>query len=739
MTLDTAPTVEIAEGRRSALDYPNIRAFEVPPGELAATPTRTLALGLFMIHAIRLFERWLLDHAELVHGPLHSSIGQEAVAVGTALALEPTDRITSTHRAHHDVLAKLIVHAAPADFDPATATEVPAAVREAVQRTFAEILGLAQGLCGGRGGSMHLADVDGGVMTSAIVGGGIPVSAGQALAAKLRGDGGVALASFGDGATSIGAFHEAAVLARSWHLPMIFLLENNQYSVATTLRETAGFEELAIRSSGYDMPALLVDGMDPIAVMAAMTAARARAVREGPVFVEALTYRYYHQNGPLPGSAFKYRTKDEERHWATLDPVQVFPRKLLEAGLLSPAEADHIEELARSLIAACAAAVTEETPDGLRIPPALYPSNSDAGRGLLGPGVTDVPPELLDTTPVAGAAEITYGAAVSGVIARWLERDPEAFVLGEEVGHLGGGVMGFTKGALAVAPERVLSTPICENGFTGAAFGAALSGMHPIVEFMYPDFTLEAADQLFNHIPKARYMFGGIHQIPLVVRTQVSRGRGYGPQHGCDPAGLFAIFPGWRIASPSTAAEYVGLFNAAMLSRDPVLVIDDHRLTRTTAALPPGGMDHVIPPGAARLVRQGTDATVVAWGYGLLRVLAVAERLAAEGVSVEVIDPRWLDRASFDRATVLASVARTGGLVIVEDAQRSLSMGSQILDYLLPDLFGHLRTAPIRITGEDVYSPVSKPLETFVHLRDENVEAGIRAVAAAVAAGGSRR
>jgi 2-oxoisovalerate dehydrogenase E1 component len=137
-----------------------------------------------------------------------------------------------------------------------------------------------------------------------------------------------------------------------------------------------------------------------------------------------------------------------------------------------------------------------------------------------------------------------------------------------------------------------------------------------------------------------------------------------------------------------------------MLSRDPVLVIDDHRLIKTTAALPPGGMDHVIPPGTARLVRAGRDVTVVAWGYGLQRVLAVVEQIEAEGISVEVIDPRWLDRASFDRAAVLASVARTGALVIVEDAQRSLSMGSQILDYLLPDVFGHLRAAPLRVTGE---------------------------------------
>ena len=521
---------------------------------------------------------------------------------------------------------------------------------------------------------------------------------------------------------AIGAFHESAALARAWNLPLIFLLENNRYSVATTLLETAGFEDLAIRAAGYDMPALIVDGMDPIAVLAAVVRAREHATTVGPVFIEALTYRYYHQNGPLPGSAFKYRTRAEEQEWAVFDPAVVYPRRLVEAGLLSEAEIEHVTALASDVVRHCTSTVTEETADGPRISLERYPAAATINHGVLGPGLPPVAPDLLDPVPAPGADEIPYAAAVSGVIARWLERDPEAFVLGEEVGHLGGGVAGLTKGALAVAPERVLSTPICENGFTGAAFGAALVGMHPIVEFMYPDFTLEAADQLFNHVPRARYMYGGAHEVPIVVRTQIARGRGYGPQHSCDPAALFALFPGWRIAAPSTAADYVGLFNAAMLTRDPVLVIDDYRLMKLAAPLPPGGLDHVIPPGVARLVRSGEDVTVVAWGHARHRVVAIAEELAtSDGLSIEIIDPRWLDRASFDRDAVLASVRRTGALVIVEDATRSHSMGALILDYLLPDLFDGLRAAPLRVTGADVYSPVSKPLEPMVHLRDEPI------------------
>lgn len=706
-----------------------IRHVELTEAQRAGTPRRTLGLAILTIGTIRRFEKWLLDNAGLVHGPLHSSIGQEATATGAALALRRSDWLTSTHRAHHDVVAKLLTAATPDGFDPFTADQVDEAMVDPVQRTLAEIMGLEQGLCRGRGGSMHLWDREGGVMTSAIVGGGIPAAGGYALASKLRDSGDVGVASFGDGATQIGAFHETAALARAWDLPLILLLENNQYSVATTLQETAGFTQLALRARGYDMPALVVDGMDPLAVLEAMRQAREHAVGHGPVFVEAVTYRYYHQNGPLPGSAFKYRTKDEERAWKAKDPAVAFPRRLVEAGLLQQDEVVHVQGLANALVARCVSALTSETDDGPVIPRDLYPPLEDTRRGMLGPGLPELPVERLDATPDPDGEAITYTEAIQGVIGRSLERQPEAFVLGEEVGHLGGGVMGLTKGAVAVAPDRVLSTPICENGFTGAALGAALAGMHPIVEFMYPDFTLEATDQLFNHIAKSRYMFGGDHDVPIVVRTQISRGRGYGPQHSCDPAGLFASYPGWRVVSPTTPADYVGCWNAAMLSRDPVIVIDDHRLARTTGVLPVSRFDHVAAIGRARLARAGRDVTVVTWGYAALRVAEIAEALAGRGIEAEVIDPRWLDRASFDRGAVLESVGRTRALVIAEDAQRTLSMGARILDYLYPDLHALLQTAPLRVTGQDAYSPVSKPLEDHVHIQDADIEAAIVAAA----------
>lgn len=712
--------------------YPNVRSVEPTAEEWASTPRDALGRALLVLVTIRLVEKWLVDHVDLVHGPLHSSIGQEAVAVGALLALEPADQITSNHRAHHHVLARQITFHLPPAFDPFAEGDLPEAVHTSVSRTLAEILGLADGLAGGRGGSMHLADFDAGVLgTTAIVGGGIPIAAGAALAAKLRGTSSVVATFLGDGATSIGAFHEGLSLARAMTLPAIFIVENNLYSVATTVRETAGFEELVIRASGQDMPGLVVDGMDPVAVIRAVEAARSHASEgRGPVLIEARTYRFYHQNGPLPGSAFRYRTKDEEQAWRLRDPFTVFPRRLLESGLVSAEDIAHVMRLAEQLVAGAVERVTVAGPEGPVIAAERYPDAATIGSGVLGPGLPPVARGfVLDSAPAPEASEITYVGAISGTIARWLERDPEVFVIGEEVSHMGGGAFGATKGALLADPDRVLSTPICENGFAGAALGASFAGMHPIVELMYPDFILEAADQLFNHIAKARYMFGGGRPIPIVVRARTAQGRGYGPQHSCDPAALFGLFPGWRIAAPSSAAEYVGLFNAAMLTRDPVLIIEDHRLWPDRSQLPAAGFDHLIPLRSARTVRSGDQVTVLAWSHALGRVTAIADRLAEGGVAADVLDPRWLDGDGFDRDGLLRSVERTGALVIVEDATFSHSIGGQIIDRLLPDLFPHLRAAPLRVTGADVPTPVSMPLEAVALLRDENIEAAIVAAA----------
>jgi 2-oxoisovalerate dehydrogenase E1 component len=686
---------------------------------------------LLELEIIRRAEEWLLENEEIVHGPVHSSIGQEAVAVGTTAALCEGDMITSTHRAHHHVLSKTVSHYAGPGYDPLV-DPVPDAVGRCVTRTIAEILGLADGWAGGRGGSMHLIDLESGVAgTTAIVGGGIPVAAGLAYAGRLSDPVRVAVAFLGDGAASIGAFHEGISMARVWNLPAIFIVENNLYSVATTVEETVGFTDIVLRAAGQDMLGLVVDGMDTLAVRQAVRQARSHAAAgNGPVLIEAKTYRYRHQNGKLPGSAYRYRTKDEEAEWSARDPLAALARDLEAAGLLSSSQIEDIRGLAADLVARAADWCTTGEDGARAIRPERQPRPADAETGVRGDlaefaGVMLTEPHEAD----GGVETIRFSVAISRTLGRALEREPLAFVLGEEVSHLGGGAYGSTKDALTVAPDRVFSTPIAENGFSGLALGAAIAGLRPIVEVMFPDFALEAADQLFNHIAKARHVYGGKLRVPLVVRTRTAQGRGFGPQHSADPAALFALFPGWRITAPSTPADYVGLFNAALMCEDPVLVIEHHALWPVEGEVLVGPLDYVLPPGKGRLVREGDAVTVLAWSHPLRRVLAIAEELAAEGIEVEVVDPRWLDRASLDRALIERSVAKTGALAIVEDAPRSHSVGLHIVDELADALAPHLRRPVARITGKDVAPPVSKVLEADVLLADDSIRDGLRRVA----------
>jgi 2-oxoisovalerate dehydrogenase E1 component len=578
---------------------------------------------------------------------------------------------------------------------------------------------------------MHLLDLRSGVAgTSAIVGGGIPIAAGLAFAEKLRGSDGVALAFIGDGACSIGAFHEGISMARVWDLPAIFLVENNLYSVATTVRETVGFDDIVIRAAGQDMLGVVVDGMDVLAVKRAVGLAREHVLDgTGPVLIEAKTYRYLHQQGALPGSRYNYRTRGEEEEWLARDPLTAFAASLLEENVLGASEIEHVRARAADLVRRAVEACTEREGGSLSVRGSLWPEPADALRGVLG-NASELPPvRIPEPDGLPDSEEMAFSTAVSRVIARALERDSGVFTLGEEVSHLGGGAYGATRDALRRFPERVFSTPIAENGFSGVALGAAIAGLRPIVEVMFPDFALEGADQLFNHIPKARHMYGGDLAVPLVVRTRTAQGRGFGPQHSSDPAALFALFPGWRIVAPSTPAEYVGLFNAAILCEDPVLVIEHHRLWPLRGPVPKDDLDYVLIPGTARLARRGSNVTVLSWSEPLHRVLRIADELAPEGVDAEVIDLRWLDRASLDTTMILGSVERTGALAVVEDATRSHSIGQHIVDEVGRTVFPFLRTPIARVTGKDVAPPVSKPLEEFVLLSDDDIRSTLSELA----------
>jgi 2-oxoisovalerate dehydrogenase E1 component len=683
---------------------------------------------------IRTFEEYVLKLAAagLVHGPAHSSIGQEGGAVGSALALTSADAVNGSHRGHHQFLAKALSHVAPKGLD--LTAPLPDDVRTLLLRTLAEICGLSRGFSHGRGGSMHLQWKDAGAMgTNAIVGGGVPQAAGFAWANRHAGTEAVAVTYFGDGAVNIGSTLETFNLAAAWRLPVCFFIENNLYAVSTTVAEATGEPRLSARGPGFGIPSWKVDGMDPLAVYLATQEALAHMRQGGgPTMIEADTYRYFHQNGPFPGSAFGYRTKEEERQWRERDPVAQVARHLVRRGIISQADVDRAWAGARQAMDETGDVLLEALPDGKpgqrRIRPAEWPDPAFVNVGVRGDLSEFADAYVADRDSFTGQiAERKFIDVVSAVMARRMETDDSIVVMGEDVHRLNGGTNGATRGLKERYPDRVLGTPISENAFSGLGGGIALDGrFKPVVEFMYADFMWVAADQLFNQIGKARHMFGGDGEVPYVLRSKVATGTGYGSQHSMDPAGIFATAPGWRIVAPTTPFDYVGLMNSALRCKDPVVVLEHVDLYTTTGEAPVDDLDFCLPVGRAALRREGSQITVISYLAMVQEVLDAVTELG--NVDAEVIDLRWLDRASIDWDTIGASIGKTKNVLIAEQGALGTSYGGWLADEIQRRFFGLLEQPVQRVTGGEASPSISKVLERAAIARSQEVVAKLREI-----------
>jgi 2-oxoisovalerate dehydrogenase E1 component len=735
-----APAAEWSELSSTAADWK------------AADPA-LLATMLGELHLIRAFEETVLELAGegLVHGPAHSSIGQEGGAVGSIVGLRSSDAVNGSHRGHHQFLAKALTHVTKGSLD--LADLATPAVAEVLQRTLAEILGLAQGYCAGRGGSMHLQWFEAGALgTNAIVGGGVPMAAGNAWAQKRSAEprsagrdpadqpgaegSDLTVTYFGDGAVNIGSVLESLNLASAWQLPVCFFIENNGYAVSTTVEEATGEPRLSARALGFGITAWRVDGMDPLAVHLVMERA-ARRLRSGagPVVVEALVYRFFHQNGPYPGSAFGYRTKEEEAQWRARDPLLRVAAEMTRLGLIDEAGVAAVRAQAVEAMRTAAGALVEPDPDAAakagarRIRPELWPDPAFVNVGVRG----DLSEIAAARTAEQGSftGEVRRGKlidAVSAVMDRRMSEDARIVILGEDVHKLGGGTNGATKGLAKKYPGRVLGTPISENAFAGLGGGLALDGrFRPVVEFMYPDFLWVAADQVFNQIGKARHMFGGRNPVPLVLRTKVAMGSGYGSQHLMDPAGIFATSPGWRIMAASTPFDYVGLMNAALAIDDPVLMLEHVDLYAAEGEIPVDDLDYQIPFGRAAVRRAGSAVTVLTY---LSMVAHAAEAIERTGIDAELIDLRFLDRASLDWDTVGESIRKTSAVLIVEQGALGTSYGGWLADEIQRRFFDWLDQPVQRVTGTESSPSISKVLERAAIAKTEEVAAGLERIRA---------
>ncbi len=620
-------------------------------------------------------EAFASAHADgLIPGACHTYVGEEAIAVGVCAHLNDNDAVFSTHRGHGHALAKG-VH--------------PRAVA-------AELFGRQPGCAQGRGGSMHLFAPEIGLMgTSGIVGPSILQATGAGYSFLLLKKNQVGVAFFGDGAVGNGAFHEGINQATIWQLPVLYVCENNQFATEMPFANASGNPNVGDRGPAYGLPSMIVDGNDVQAVYEAAGEAVDRARSGGgPTLIECKTYRTRpHSEGMrLAG----YRAEEEIESWKARDPIVTFRRRMVSEGAADETDFEAIDEDVATRVGE-AIAFADDSP---------YPEPETAADFVY----SDTPVAVSPADPSAPTKELTFTDATLEALSSAMEQDPSIFVVGQGIGARGGN-FGTTVGLYdRFGPERLRDVPICERGFVGMCGGAAMTGSRPVVDFMILDFLLDAIGEMANQIAKIQYMSGGRIRMPILFRGCVGIGGSFATHHSGSYFSTFMHLPGFRVVVPTTPADAKGLFATALRSDDPVLFLEHRLLVKQTGPVPEG--DYTIPFGEARIVRPGTDVTIVAVGGMVDRVTEAAEQLEASGVSVEVIDPRTL--APLDTDRILESVEKTGRLAIADETFGPCGVGAEIAatvsEHGFPGLKGPIR----RINGLHVPTPYSPTLEGAV-------------------------
>ncbi|MFM7412574.1 MAG: transketolase C-terminal domain-containing protein, partial [Planctomycetota bacterium] len=449
-----------------------------------------------------------------------------------------------------------------------------------------------------------------------------------------------------------------------------------------------------------------VDGNDVLAVHAAAARAVARARRgDGATLIECKTYRTRaHAEGM---GDFDYRTREEVAAWKDRCPIAGF-RRVLEAEHGVPAtDLDAVEAAVADLVTRSRAGA-EAAPE---------PAAADATTH-----VSAAPRAVREPTPDPAARQIAFIPATVEALDAAMSADPSIFVLGEGVGRRGGNFR-TTAGLYATyGPERLRDTPICERGFTGLACGAAMAGARPVVDFMFIDFLLDAWGELVNQIAKMRFMSSGRLRMPVVLRGCIGMGHSAATHHSGSYYGMLAQVPGLRVVVPSTPRDAKGLFAHALRGEDPVLFLEHREILQVKGPVEEG--DYEIPFGRARIARPGSDATVVAVGRMNHLCLAAAETLAAEGASMEVIDPRTI--APFDAEAILASVAKTGRLLVVDEPAGPCGLAAEVAALAADRGFDDLDAPVKRLCGVPSPTPYSPVLEAAVLPSTATIEEAMR-------------
>ena len=689
-------------------------------------------------------------------GPAHLSVGHEGAAVGAALPLSPRDHIFGSHRSHGEFIAKglsaidklderQLMNIMEVEQDGRILSAVQRFLKPSNERALAESFMLfgflseifmrGTGFNGGMGGSMHAFFLPyGAYPNNAIVGASAGIATGAALRKKLAPEGGITLAISRAAATRSGPGYEAlnvgamAQYDRLWpepykgNPPVLFFFTNNFYAMGGQTRgETMGWDRLSRIGAGVsptNLHAETVDGANPLAVIDAVT--RKRALLEegkGPALLDVETYRI---SGHSTTDANAYRTRDEIQAWSPYDPIAVHALALREAGILGEAEEEtlrnEIKELIRTVTAAAVNPEAAPIVDIAARPtligglmfshrshelgepdPALVEAAEKSShlRQLGKKSRTATGPDGAKLSPMRA---ITVRDGLFEAVLHHFLHDPALVAYGEECRDWGGAVRGDSGLAAQRPNNRRFNTPNTEAALVATAIGYAIEGGRALVELMYTDFIGRAGDEIFNQLAKWQSMSAGALKLPVVLRSSI--GSKYGAQHSQDWTGLVAHIPGLKVVYPATPYDAKGLLASALASDDPVVFFESQRLYDTTEQFRAEGVPtdyYRVPIGVPDVKREGSDVTILTVGPSLYAAVAAAEELQRDqGISLEIIDARSL--VPFDYAPVLASVKKTGRILLVSEASERGSFLQTLSANISRFAFGDLK-APPRVLG----------------------------------------
>jgi len=597
-----------------------------------------------------------------------SGIGQEAISVGITQALRETDSILPLHR----------------NLGVFTSRNVP------LVRLFAQWQGKRSGFTKGRDRSFHFGAPEYHIIGMiSHLGAMLGVGDGLALAGMLDGRDDIVVVFSGDGGTSEGDFHEALNVAAVWNLPVLFVVENNGYGLSTPSSEQFRCRQIVDKAVGYGIEGIKVDGNNVLEVYrtARRIAEQMRTTRK-PVLLEAMTFR---MRGHEEASGTKYVPKELFEEWKRRDPVDTYEQTLTGLGLLNSDVIQQTKVQLKSRI--------DEAWDAALAEPDLVPGESEELRDVY----ASARYELIQPNPQAVTPKRFVNAIADG-LRQAMERDPNLVLMGQDIAEYGG-VFKVTEGFVQLfGKERVRNTPLCESAILAASMGLSLGGRASMVEMQFADFVTCGFNQIVNNLAKTHYRWG--HGVNVTVRMPTGAGVGAGPFHSQSTEAWFTHVPGLRVVYPATPFDAKGLLTTSLLEPNPVLFFE-HKFLYRSVEEPVPDEYYNLPLGTARVVQEGSDATIVTYGMGV----RWARELIAEfsPASIELVDLRTL--LPWDHETVLASVRKTGKCLVLHEDTVVGGFGGEIAAAIQEEAFQYLDGPVLRAGSMETPVPFNPALE----------------------------